>query len=266
LKNFFRQLYDIRKGERLLMLLMTGLNFVYMVSFYLLKPARDGMFLAELGALQLPFIYILMALISAPFTVYLSQVLQKSNIFPVINGTILFLITNLLILRFIIPMDYDWVYYLFYIWVSLYGIFIISQYWLFANAIFNAAQSKRLFGLLNIGAILGAIAGSELSNVLINIFEFKTESLIYFCIVALLVALTLVYQIYHYQTSISSDQILSKSDRDIETSDLIYEPFSKLFRTIYQSKYQIIIVLIVAITMVVSTFIDFQFKTIAVES
>ena len=176
------------------------------------------------------------------------------------------MIVNLLIIRFIIPLDYDWVYYFFYIWVSLYGIFIISQYWLFANYIFNAAQSKRLFGLLNIGAISGAIGGSELSNILINIFEFKTESLIYFCIVALFIALSLVHKIYKSQKIDSSDQLVSKSSADTEPAEVIYEPFSKLFKSIYQSKFQIILVLIVGITMVASTIIDFQFKTIAVES
>jgi len=268
LKNFLKQLYDVREGERQLTLLMVALHFLYMVSFYLLKPARDSLFLTELGALQLPVIYIMMAIISVPFTIYLSKKLQHSNIFWVINGTILFLLANLIVLRFIIPFDQPWVYYLFYIWVSLYGIFITSQFWLFANYIFDAAQSKRLFGLLNVGAILGAMAGSELSNRLVDDLGFKTESLIYFCMLTLFIGLVIVYKIYRKETGADSDirTYNTNTNRSYLETSRHQERFWELFQSIYKSRYQVLILGIVAITMIASTFVDFQFKTIAVES
>jgi len=245
---------------------MAGLHFVYMISFYLLKPARDSLFLIELGAMKLPAIYIIMAIVAIPVIIFVSKLLQRSNIFLVLNGTIVFLVANLIILRIIIPIDQPWVYYLFYIWVSLYGIFITSQFWLFANYLFNTAQSKRLFGMLNVGAILGAIVGSELSNLLIDKMAFKTESLLYFCMGSLVLGLALINRIYKEEQKSSDNELLPSQRKAQPTLTELDEPFSELFKSIYKSRYQVIILLIVATTMIASTFVDFQFKSIAVDS
>src|SRR5262249_43922812 len=48
----------------------------------------------------------------------------------------------------------------FFIWVGIFNLMVIAQVWAFANDVYTVEQGKRLFGIVGIGASLGAIAGS----------------------------------------------------------------------------------------------------------
>ena len=48
----------------------------------------------------------------------------------------------------------------FYIWVGIFNVFVISQVWAFANDIYTEAQGKRLFPMIGVGSSLGAWLGA----------------------------------------------------------------------------------------------------------
>ena len=47
----------------------------------------------------------------------------------------------------------------FYVWLGLVNMFLIAQFWSYANDLYTEAQGKRLFAIIGIGGSLGAIAG-----------------------------------------------------------------------------------------------------------
>ena len=59
---------DLRSGERRLAVLMSANYFLLLLFYYLLKPARDSLFLVQISPEQLPLAYILTALVAAPVT------------------------------------------------------------------------------------------------------------------------------------------------------------------------------------------------------
>ncbi len=58
----------------------------------------------------------------------------------------------------------------FFIWVGIFNLMIVAQFWAFANDVYTVEQGKRLFAIVAFGASLGAIAGSKLAEVLIGAF------------------------------------------------------------------------------------------------
>ena len=48
----------------------------------------------------------------------------------------------------------------FYIWLGIFNVFIISQFWAFANDLYTEGQGRRLFPLIGVGASLGAWLGA----------------------------------------------------------------------------------------------------------
>ncbi|MEO6463755.1 MAG: Npt1/Npt2 family nucleotide transporter [Candidatus Eisenbacteria bacterium] len=56
----------------------------------------------------------------------------------------------------------------FFIWVGIFNLMIIAQFWAFANDIYTVEQGKRLFAIIAVGASLGAIAGSWSAEKLIE--------------------------------------------------------------------------------------------------
>jgi AAA family ATP:ADP antiporter len=56
----------------------------------------------------------------------------------------------------------------FFIWVGIFNLMVIAQFWAFANDIYTVEQGKRLFAIIAVGASLGAIAGSWTAEKLIE--------------------------------------------------------------------------------------------------
>jgi len=256
MKRFINRFYDVRPGEWYITIAMFFVNFLLMVVLYFLKPARDSLFLVELGAAQLPLVFILVAVVSIPVTQLVSRLVQSYNNFRVFLWTNLIVILNLLIIRGLFWIDQDWVYTLFYIWVSVYSILIISQYWVFANELYNTSQSKRLFTLLNLGAILGAIAGSQLSSVVVSVFNIDTENLLYICMGGIFAVMMIVFSLKG-RSKFESSNNGHNEDETITTT--------KVFKSIVNSRYQFLVAGIIGVAMLVSTLVDYQLKAVAAD-
>jgi ATP:ADP antiporter, AAA family len=52
----------------------------------------------------------------------------------------------------------------FYIWVSIYGVLVVSQMWAYAADSFNVKSGQRLFVVIMLGANLGALAGARIAQ------------------------------------------------------------------------------------------------------
>ncbi|NIF24758.1 MFS transporter [Pantoea sp. Tr-811] len=52
---------------------------------------------------------------------------------------------------------------IFFIWVSVFNLFVVSVFWSFIQDIFDSEQGKRLFGILAAGSTIGGLLGSALT-------------------------------------------------------------------------------------------------------
>jgi ATP/ADP translocase/HEAT repeat protein len=228
-----------------------------MVILYFLKPARDSLFLTENGPSELPFVYILLAIVSIPVTQLLSSVMSRYSIRSVLMGTLGFLLINLIFLRWLFTLQENWIFMAFYVWVGIFGILVISLFWILANAIFKPAQSKRIFPFLTLGAILGAIAGSQSSSIAVDLLGISTENLLYICILLLILELGIMWFISDGSDKRGKEEVDKKRKQSGSTLiSLLY---------LFKSPYQLTIAIIIGLTMITTTFTDYQFKAIALE-
>jgi AAA family ATP:ADP antiporter len=163
-----RNLVDIRAGEgkRTLLALLSLLLVV--ASYTMVKAVRDALFLSRFGITELSFIAIgLAVLIGFIITLYLrgtagaprSWLIGSTNVIVAATLALIWFGMSVPALAAILP----WV---LYIWSSIFGVFIVMQFWLLANDLFDPREAKRLFGLVSGGAILGGITGGFLSRTL----------------------------------------------------------------------------------------------------
>ncbi len=78
----------------------------------------------------------------------------------------------------------------FYLWVGMFGVFAIAQFWAFAADLFDDDAGRRLLPMVAIGATGGAVVGSWITERLIT-SGFPTEHLLLAANLPLLAALTL---------------------------------------------------------------------------
>lgn len=174
-------LFGVRKAEvGLAAVLFSGYGLI-LLTYFFLKPARDSLFLVGPGPSNLPAVFVLIALVALPVTLVYGRLARILDLNRLIQLTSAVLIGCLLLLRWLLALEIWWIYYAFYVWVDIYGILTTSQFWLFANSVLDSAQAKRIFAVVNLGGILGAIIGGESAGFLVGVVEIPTRDLLLFC-------------------------------------------------------------------------------------
>jgi AAA family ATP:ADP antiporter len=161
---------EVRAGEGVTALLLTLNLFLLMAAYYILKPIRDSLIVnVEGGAEYKSYMggAIAIALLFAvPAYGWVASRLQRNRL---LIGVSLFFVSNLVLFYFLslMPMTQGGrgglIFALaFFLWVGVFNMMIVAQFWAFANDVYDDEQGKRLFALVGMGASLGSVAGSVL--------------------------------------------------------------------------------------------------------
>jgi ATP/ADP translocase/HEAT repeat protein len=243
---------DLRVGERALVGMMFAYNFALLVTLYLLKPARDSLFLDELGPERLPFVFLAVAAAVVPVTLLYGRLGRRTRLSALVNATTLALIGSLVAMRFALELDAGWVFFLLYVWVSIYSVLATSQYWLLAGAVFDPSQAKRVFALLSFGAILGAIVGGELTGFLVDGMGVRTRDLLWVA-AGVLGGTVVLLNLIRMRASGHA----SAAAADAPNTD---EPALQVLRS---SRHLQLITAVIAVAVLTTALVDFQFKTVS---
>jgi AAA family ATP:ADP antiporter len=148
-----------------------GLAFLYffllLCSYYLLRPLRDAMApvagFENLAWLFTATFFVMLAL--APFFGMLVSRVRKQFLLPITYG---FFALNLLAfyLLFKFAPESRWVAIAFFVWLSVFNMFVVSVFWSFMVDVFRDEEAKRLFGPIAAGGGTGAIIGPLLTQTL----------------------------------------------------------------------------------------------------
>lgn len=162
-----------------------------LASLYVLKPARNALFLSRIGVAQLPWVLLLVALVGGVFALVYGRLTRGLTIDALVQRTFLVLIGVLGVFRYLLSAEQppSAVVYGFYVWVALHGLLSTSLVWLLANGLFTAREARGVFGLIGTGGIGGAIIGGLVTGELAD--RVGTENLLVVCMGMLLACLGL---------------------------------------------------------------------------
>jgi len=141
--------------------------FLLLASYYILRPLRDEMGIAG-GLARLPWVFtgtFLAMLAAVPLFGFITTRLPRRHFLPLVYG---FFILNLLMFYGAFQVD-GWrvaAARAFFIWVSVFNLFVVSVFWSLMVDLFSGEQGKRLFGLIAAGGTAGAITGPLLTALL----------------------------------------------------------------------------------------------------
>jgi AAA family ATP:ADP antiporter len=149
-----------------------GLAFAYffmlLCAYYLLRPLRDAMAISA-GVENQRWLYIgtfVSMLVLTPFFGVLVSRVRKQLLLPLIYG---FFASNLLVfyLLFKVMPESFWLAVSFFVWISVFNMFVVSVFWSFMADVFRDEEAKRLFGPIAAGGGAGAIVGPSLMQWLV---------------------------------------------------------------------------------------------------
>jgi len=160
---------SVKPEERAALLLGFAFHFCVLASYYLVRPLRDALGL-EGGTGQLQWLFtatfVVMALMVPVFGALASR-LPATRFVPFIYRVIAgsMLLFGLLISQHIAPVIVGRV---FFVWISIYNLFIVSIFWSVLVDRFSSEQGRRLFGCIAAGGTLGTFVGPLLAAGMVN--------------------------------------------------------------------------------------------------
>jgi AAA family ATP:ADP antiporter len=158
------QWLDVRPTERAALLLGFAFHFCVLASYYLVRPLRDALGL-EGGADKLQWLFtatFVVMLLMVPVFGALASRLPATRFVPLIYRVIALsmLVFGLLIANQVAPVMVGRV---FFVWISIYNLFIVSIFWSVLVDRFSSEQGRRLFGCIAAGGTLGTFIGPLLA-------------------------------------------------------------------------------------------------------
>jgi AAA family ATP:ADP antiporter len=166
LLRLLRRLIDVTPAE----LPALGWCWLYifsvLASYYILRPIRDQMGVSG-GVNNLPWLFtgtlIAMLVLNVPFSALVKLLPRRQFISLSYRFFALSILAFGAALHWATPEQAVWVGRFFFIWTSVFNLFVVSIFWSMVVDIFSPEQGKRLFGFIAAGATLGAIVGSSVT-------------------------------------------------------------------------------------------------------
>jgi AAA family ATP:ADP antiporter len=170
--RLLRLITDVRVGERGTVLLLALNIFLILTAYYFIRPVREALILGSGGAEVKSYSaagQVLLLLGLVPLYGALAGRLPRRKLINVVTAffaacLVVFFIAgqvagSTLVLAII-----------FFLWVGIFNVMVIAQFWSFANDIYTSDEGERLFPIVALGASSGAVFGSWVAGHVITLF------------------------------------------------------------------------------------------------
>src|SRR6516164_7394067 len=87
----------------------------------------------------------------------------RLNRIRLINAVTAFFVSNLVVFYELGRLNVSFAV-VFFLWVGLFNLMLVAQFWAFTNDVYTPEQGKRLFAIIGIGSSFGAILGAQVAG------------------------------------------------------------------------------------------------------
>src|SRR5689334_21940599 len=167
LDRFFALFADVRAGEAWTALLLIANLFFLLTGYLIIKTVREPLILTGGGAEVKTYASAGQALLLFLVVPAYGFLASKINRIRLVTWITLFFISNLIIFYVLARLNAP-IAVPFYLWVGVFNVFVLAQFWGFANDLYSEEQGRRLFGIVAFGGSLGAIVGPKVASWLLH--------------------------------------------------------------------------------------------------
>jgi len=193
-ERFLRLFTDVRAGEGCTAVLMFANVFLILCAYYFIKPLREGWIaisgIPSLSKMEvkayssfgqsLLLIFIIRAYARTTDHYTRSDLITRATIFCMSNLVVFWCLQPDFFIGHLPGIGI-----IFYLWVGMFGLFVVAQFWAFAADLYSDEEGRRLIPMVAIGATAGAASGSWITETLVNSGLFGSEFLLLISLVPL---------------------------------------------------------------------------------
>ena len=271
-ESTLKAMFDIRRSELPLALLMSSHFFLVITSFWILKPIKKTLFIefydkggldlfawhlaaaqAELLARALNMVMALGAVIVFTWLVRRFRRQQLTYIF------MSFFLVTYIVYSFIIDTPRALTVWTFYLYGDLFSTLMVATFFAFLNDSVTPEAAKRLYGLVGVGGVAGGAFGSTTVRSLIA--TVPTAGWLWICVGLGLLILIIAFvsgRMVDRNPPVTAPNDAGPSDTAAAPRG---NPATEGARLVFRSRYLLAIVGIVGLYEIVSAVMNFQFTS-----
>src|SRR6202171_3948740 len=160
MSQLLRRLVVLQPGEAPVLLASFATLLCVFSSYTILRPVRDALGITS-GLENIPYLFwgvFVVMLLLQPLYGWLTSRFPRSVFLPWVYG---FFAANLLIfwVWFRVQADHLWIARSYFVWVSVFNLFVVAAFWSLMADVFSREQAGRLFGFIWAGASTGGALG-----------------------------------------------------------------------------------------------------------
>ena len=187
LERFLRLFTDLRPGEGSTAVFMFANVFLILCAYYFVKPLREGWIaISDVSGLSKMEVKAYSSfgqgLVLVPIIAWYGRLAQRLPRATLIGRASLFCISNMVVFWSLQPgIFFDHLPLsgiVFYLWVGMFGVFVVAQFWAFAADLYDDSRGRRLLPMIAIGATAGAAGGAWIAETLVRTGIVPTEHLL----------------------------------------------------------------------------------------
>jgi AAA family ATP:ADP antiporter len=160
---------DVRAGEGMTAVLLALNVFLLFCSYYVIKPIREALILSGGGAEVKSYAAAGQALLLLALVPAYGALADRLPRRALLNAVTAFFVACLVAFYALTHAQVS-IGVVFFLWVGVFNLMIVAQFWSFANDVYTKEQGERLFAIVAFGGSIGAVAGSALAGRLIPVF------------------------------------------------------------------------------------------------
>jgi AAA family ATP:ADP antiporter len=200
LERLLRVFTEVRRGEGTTALVLFANVFLILCAYYFIKPLREGWIsVSDIAGLtkmevkayssfgqSLLLIFLVMAYTRLSSRWSRRTLITRSTLFCMSNMVVFWVLQPGFFLEYLPGMGI-----VFYLWVGMFGVFVVAQFWAFVADLYTQERGDRLLPMVAIGATAGAVFGSWVSEELVQSQDFVKKSLLVVALLPLLASILL---------------------------------------------------------------------------
>lgn len=146
----------------------TAYGFFIMFSYYILRAVRDEISSADRGNLQILWTAVfLVMLVAVPLYSWVTSRMSRGKFVPLANRFFIACLVGFwLALVFLPDGARPWIDRVFYVFSSVFALFVVTIFWGLVADCFTNNQGRRMFAFIAVGSSIGAIVGSSVTAIL----------------------------------------------------------------------------------------------------
>ena len=263
-KSLLRIFTDIQPGETLTAFLLLLNVFLLLAAYYILKPFRDSLMLQEWPAEIKSYLGAAIAVLLIFVVKIFSRIASRFPRQKLITWVTLFFVSNLglFYILHLAGLGAGPMGIIFFIWMGIFNLIVVAQFWGFATDLYSEDQGKRLFPLIAFGATFGGFIGGKMTNwLMVPLGRYRlllvAGGILGICIVITWVIHNREIKKIESKACISPDEQSQKSEQE--------EPLERggAFKLVFKKKYLLYIAFFVLLMNFINTNGVYMLDTVA---